>query len=33
VRITIGKPEEMERVIAELKQVLAKIPAASQVAR
>ncbi len=32
VRITIGKPEEMQRVIAELKQVLAKVPAA-QVAR
>ncbi|HKV94388.1 MAG TPA: histidinol-phosphate transaminase [Candidatus Angelobacter sp.] len=33
VRITIGKPEEMERVIAELKQVLATIPAAQQVVR
>jgi histidinol-phosphate aminotransferase len=33
VRITIGKPEEMKRVIAELKQVLAAIPSASQVVR
>jgi len=33
VRITIGKPEEMQRMIAELKQVLATIPAAPQVAR
>lgn len=32
-RITIGKPEEMQRVIAELKQVLATIPAAQQVVR
>jgi histidinol-phosphate aminotransferase len=28
VRITIGKAQEMERLIAELKQVLAKLPAA-----
>jgi histidinol-phosphate aminotransferase len=33
VRITIGKPEEMQRVIAELKKVLAAIPTASQVVR
>lgn len=33
VRITIGKPEEMQRVIAELKQVLATIPSVSQVVR
>lgn len=31
VRITIGKPQEMERLITELKQLLAKLPA--QVAR
>jgi histidinol-phosphate aminotransferase len=30
IRITIGKPQEMERLIAELKQVLSAIPAASQ---
>ncbi len=33
VRITIGKPHEMERLIAELKQVLSQISATSQVAR
>lgn len=33
VRITIGKPEEMQRLVAELKQVLSAIPAAPQVAR
>src|SRR5215469_7605030 len=33
VRITIGNPEEMERVIAELKQVLTTVPAAQQVMR
>jgi histidinol-phosphate aminotransferase len=33
VRITIGKQPEMERVIAELKQVLAQLPASRQVAR
>lgn len=33
VRITIGKPEEMQRVIAELKQVLARVPATQQVTR
>jgi histidinol-phosphate aminotransferase len=33
VRITIGKPEEMQRVLTELKHVLATIPSAPQVAR
>jgi histidinol-phosphate aminotransferase len=33
VRITIGKPEEMQRVITELKQVLTPISAAPKVAR
>lgn len=33
VRITIGKPEEMERVLAALKQTLAELPEAKQVAR
>jgi histidinol-phosphate aminotransferase len=33
VRITIGKPQEMERVIAELRRALAQIPASPQVAR
>ena len=33
VRITIGKQHEMERLIIELKQVLAKLEAAPQVAR
>jgi histidinol-phosphate aminotransferase len=33
VRITIGKQLEMERVIAELKQALARLPASRQVAR
>ena len=33
VRITIGKQHEMERLITELKQVLAKLPTAPQVAR
>jgi histidinol-phosphate aminotransferase len=33
VRITVGQQHEMERLIAELKQVLATIPAAPQVAR
>jgi histidinol-phosphate aminotransferase len=33
VRITIGRPKEMERLISELKQVLAEIPATSQAAR
>jgi histidinol-phosphate aminotransferase len=33
VRITVGKQHEMERLIAELTQVLAKLPAAPQVAR
>lgn len=33
VRITIGTPAEMERLVAELKAVLATIPASSQVAR
>ncbi|HKD82834.1 MAG TPA: histidinol-phosphate transaminase [Candidatus Angelobacter sp.] len=32
-RITIGTPAEMQRLVAALKQVLATIPAASQVAR
>ncbi|MGZ4889190.1 MAG: histidinol-phosphate transaminase [Candidatus Angelobacter sp.] len=33
VRITIGKQQEMERLIAELKQVLSQLAAAKQVAR
>jgi histidinol-phosphate aminotransferase len=33
VRITIGLQQEMERLIAELKQVLSKLPTAKQVAR
>jgi len=33
VRITIGKQQEIERLIAELKQVLATLPAERQVAR
>src|ERR1700731_1752329 len=33
VRITIGKQQEMERLIAELKQVLSQLPATKQVAR
>jgi histidinol-phosphate aminotransferase len=33
VRITIGKPEEMQRMISELKQILVTVPAAPQVAR
>src|SRR4029077_19315245 len=33
VRITIGKQQEMERLMAELKQVLSTIPAERQVAR
>lgn len=33
VRITIGTQQEMERLMAELKQVLADLPAAKQVAR
>jgi histidinol-phosphate aminotransferase len=33
VRISIGKPEEMERVLAALKQALAELPATKQAAR
>lgn len=33
VRITIGKQQEMERLIAELKQVLSQLPSAKQVVR
>jgi histidinol-phosphate aminotransferase len=33
IRITIGKPKEMERLISELKQALAETPATSQAAR
>ena len=33
VRITIGKQQEMERLLAELKQVLSQLPAANQAAR
>jgi histidinol-phosphate aminotransferase len=33
VRITIGKQQEMERLVAELKQVLSQLPTANQAAR